>query len=92
MSYCTCTGCATGSAPTPRHALDHCCVSGANYLLLTGELSWKMSKSFLGVGSLYEYMSIFLSGSKLATAEQQLHTEQPYSAKLNSLNVLHGSA
>lgn len=51
-----------------------------------------MSKSFLGVGSLYEYMAIFLSGSKLATAEQQLRTEQPYSAKLNSLNVLHGSA
>lgn len=51
-----------------------------------------MSKSFLGGGSLYEYMSIFLSGSKLATAEQQLHTEQPYSAQLNSLNVLHGSA
>lgn len=39
MSYCT--GCATGSSPTPLHALDHCCVSGANYLLLSGELSWK---------------------------------------------------
>lgn len=54
-------------------------------------ISWKMSKSFL-VWSLYEYMSVFLSGSKLATAEQWLHTEQPYSAELNSLNVLRGSA
>lgn len=51
-----------------------------------------MSKSFLVVWSLYEYMSIFLSGSKLATAEQQLHTEWPHSAKLNSLKVLHASA
>lgn len=92
MSYRACTGCATGSACTPLCTLDHCCVSEANYLLLTGELSWKISKSFLVVWSLYEYVSIFLSGSKLATAEQRLHTEQPYSAKLNSLNVLRGSA
>lgn len=51
-----------------------------------------MSKSLLGAGSLYEYMSIFLSGSKWAAAELQLHTEQPHSAELNSLHVLRGSA
>lgn len=31
-------------------------------------------------------MSVFLSRSKLATAERRLRTEQPCSAKLNSLN------
>lgn len=76
--------------PSPLHARDHCCVSGADYL--AGELSWEMSKSCLGVGSLYEDMSILLGSVKLAAAEQRLQTEQPCSAKLNSLNVLRGSA
>lgn len=35
---------------TSLHALDHCCVSRANYLLLTLELSWEASELFPGTG------------------------------------------